>query len=246
MPHPSINRTLASGPVVWLGIIVTTCLLLVLFQTVLWLVMPVLLAVVAYYILSPLVTIGISRGLSRSRAVLIVTLLMTAVLVLIGFIIAPKISSIAHNLPNMIEDYSKVGYDRFLDAEKTLNEYIPFLHPKAATAPVVLTAPKNLGFVSSDVVPALPTPTAIATKDNVEDEVAEWQSKYSADIAMELAHWIPSAAAGALYHLFLLLDGRASSGSWCRQSRTRFSRRRFTFSTGWRTRSGVTSRGCCR
>ena len=42
-----MNRALASGPIVWLGIIVTTCLLLVLFQTVLWLVLPVLLAVVA-------------------------------------------------------------------------------------------------------------------------------------------------------------------------------------------------------
>jgi len=43
-----MNRTLASGPVVWLGIIVTTCLLLALFQTVLWLVMPLLISVVSY------------------------------------------------------------------------------------------------------------------------------------------------------------------------------------------------------
>jgi len=46
-----MNRDLATGPIVWLGIIVTTCLLLVLFQTVLWLVMPVLLSVVTYYLL---------------------------------------------------------------------------------------------------------------------------------------------------------------------------------------------------
>jgi predicted PurR-regulated permease PerM len=207
MPHPVLNRTLASGPVVWLGIIITTCLLLVLFQTVLWLVMPVLLAVVAYYILSPLVKIGISRGMSRSRAVLIVTLLMTAALVLIGFIIAPKISSIAHNLPNMIEDYSKVGYQRFLDAEVTLNEYVPFLHPKAAPVPVAPEAPKNLGFSSSDVVPASPTPTATATKEDVEDEVADWQAKYSADIALELAHWIPSLLLVPYITYFFLLDG---------------------------------------
>lgn len=65
-----MNRALASGPIVWLGIIVTTCLLLVLFQTVLWLVMPVLLAVVAYYLMSPLVTAAMARGMTRARAVL--------------------------------------------------------------------------------------------------------------------------------------------------------------------------------
>jgi len=58
-----MNRDLASGPLVWLGIIVTTCLLLVIFQTALWLVMPILLAVVAYYMLSPLVSIAMSKGL---------------------------------------------------------------------------------------------------------------------------------------------------------------------------------------
>ena len=71
----AMNRALASGPIVWLGIIVTTCLLLVLFQTVLWLVLPVLLAVVAYYILSPLVNIGHGAGPDPRPRRLIVTVL---------------------------------------------------------------------------------------------------------------------------------------------------------------------------
>ncbi len=201
-----MNRALASGPIVWLGIIVVTCLLLVLFQTVLWLVMPVLLAVVLYYILSPLVKYGISKGLSRSRAVLITTLLMTAVLVLVGFSMAPKITSIAHNLPAKLEDYSKVGYQRFQDLEATLNEAFPFIHPKVA-APVAPVAPKNLGFVSSEVVPVTPATAATAPKDNVEAEVSEWQAKYSGDIAMELAHWIPSLLLVPYITYFFLLDG---------------------------------------
>src|SRR5271170_6522349 len=104
-----MNRALASGPIVWLGIIVTTCLLLVLFQTVLWLVLPVLLAVVAYYMLSPLVNMAIARGITRGRAVFIVTVLMSVVLVAVGFSVAPKISAIAHDLPKKIQDYTKVG-----------------------------------------------------------------------------------------------------------------------------------------
>ena len=53
-----MDRVLSSGPIVWFGIIVTTCLLLVVFQTVLWLVVPILLAIVSYYVLSPLVQHG--------------------------------------------------------------------------------------------------------------------------------------------------------------------------------------------
>src|ERR1700683_1465188 len=99
-----MNRTLASGPIVWLGIIVTTCLLLVLFQTVLWLVMPVLLAVVAYYLMSPLVSAAMARGITRARAVLIVTVLLTVFLVAVGFSVAPKISAATHDLPNKMTD----------------------------------------------------------------------------------------------------------------------------------------------
>ena len=94
-----MNRALASGPIVWLGIIVTTCLLLVLFQTVLWLVMPVLLAVVAYYLMSPLVNVAIARGLTRSRAVLIVTVLMSVVLVGVGASVEPeRVARVAERL----------------------------------------------------------------------------------------------------------------------------------------------------
>ncbi len=200
-----MNRALASGPIVWMGIIVTTCLLLVLFQTVLWLVIPVLIAVVAYYLMSPLVAAAMARGITRARAVLIVTLLMTAVLVLIGFSVAPKVSTIARNLPGKIEDYSQVGYQRIEDARKTLDSYFPFLRPKQPAASVASTAPKNLGFVSSEVLP--PTPTAAPPKEDVQNRMASLQAKYSGDIAMELLHWIPSLLLVPYITYFFLLDG---------------------------------------
>jgi predicted PurR-regulated permease PerM len=200
-----MNRALASGPIVWLGIIVTTCLLLVLFQTVLWLVMPVLLAVVAYYMLSPLVNVAIARGITRARAVLIVTVLMSVVLGAIGFSVAPKISVTAHNLPKIITDYGQVGYQRFEDAKQTLDTYFPFLHPKPPPQPAS-TAPKNLGFVSSEVVPP-PTPPPVTPTDDMESQVTAWQTKYSGDIALELAHWIPSLLLMPYITYFFLLDG---------------------------------------
>jgi predicted PurR-regulated permease PerM len=202
-----MNRALASGPIVWLGIIVVTCLLLVLFQTVLWLVMPVLFAVVLYYILSPMVKYGISKGLSRARAVLITTLLMSAVLILLGFSIAPKVALLGHDLPATIEDYTQVGYQRFFELKHTLASFFPFLAPKAVTPAVAPTPPKNLGFVSSEVVPVPAKPAAEEPKENVEEEVATWQAKYSGDIAMELAHWIPSLLLVPYITYFFLLDG---------------------------------------
>src|SRR5277367_6392178 len=97
-----MNRALASGPIVWLGIIVTTCLLLVLFQSVLWLVLPVMIAIIAYYILSPLVVAGVRHGLTRARAVLLVTILLTVVLVTIGLVLTPRISATINNLPKNV------------------------------------------------------------------------------------------------------------------------------------------------
>lgn len=57
-----------SGPVVWTAIIATTCLLLLVFQELLWLVVPFLLALILYYILYPATQNLINRGMSRDGA----------------------------------------------------------------------------------------------------------------------------------------------------------------------------------
>ena len=201
-----MNRALASGPIVWLGIIVTTCLLLVLFQTVLWLVMPVLLAVIAYYLLSPLVSAGMAWGMSRGRTVMIVTVLLTVFLVGLGLSVAPKVSAIAHDLPRKIMDYTQTAMGVVKKANQTLDTYFPFLHPKPP-APRPAPAVKNLGFVGSDVVPAVPPPSTATASDDVENRVAIWQAKYSGDIALELLHWIPSLLLVPYITYFFLLDG---------------------------------------
>lgn len=56
------------GPVTWLGIIAVTCLLLLLFQKILWLVVPFLLALVLYYLLSPLARRMVLAGFSNDFA----------------------------------------------------------------------------------------------------------------------------------------------------------------------------------
>src|SRR5271170_7917169 len=195
-----MNRVLASGPIVWLGIIVTTGLLLVLFQTVLWLVVPVLLAVVAYYLLSPLVIAAMAQGMTRVRAVLMVTLLLSVVLAIIGLAVGPRISSAAHNLPAMVEEYIGVGNKLIGNAQQTLSHYFSFLHPPA---PKALPTEGAVGFVGTEVAPAAtPAPPAGGAFD-----VAKFQAEYSGGIALELLRWIPSLLLVPYITYFMLLDG---------------------------------------
>jgi predicted PurR-regulated permease PerM len=201
-----MNRALTSGPIVWLGIIITTCLLLVLFQTVLWLVMPILLAVVAYYMLSPLVNLAIARGLTRARAVLIVTVLMSVILVAVGFSVAPRVEALTNNLPNNIEKYAKTGSHLIDNATQTLYKYFPFLEHKAVAPKSATPVHNNLGFVSSEVVPA-PTPPTVAPTEDLESDVAKWQAENSGDIFKELLQWIPSLFLVPYFTYFFLLEG---------------------------------------
>lgn len=198
-----MNRALASGPIVWLGIIVATCLLLMVFQTVLWLVVPVMLAIVAYYILSPLVDIGIARGMTRSRAVLGVTLIMSVALVIAGLVGEPKISSFVHDLPAQVEKYTATANMLVVKARTTLYNFFPALAPRHPAVPAetsVLSAPATGAVVPH---PAQP----VASPSEAENNVADFQEKYSGDIAIQLAHWIPSLLLVPYITYFFLLDG---------------------------------------
>jgi predicted PurR-regulated permease PerM len=206
-----MNRALASGPIVWLGIIVTTCLLLVLFQTVLWLVLPVLLAVIAYYMLSPLVNIAIARGMTRARAVFIVTVLLSVVLAAVGLILAPKISRASSNWKNMVVGYAESGVNLIANAQTTLEKMVPYLHRPAAPS----DAEKAKG-VAPAPPEAKPTPAAAAADDAKEnaaatealdEKVAAFTESHSGDVALELARWIPSLLLVPYITYFFLLDG---------------------------------------
>ncbi len=219
-----MNRDLASGPIVWLGIILTTCLLLVLFQTMLWLVMPVLLAVVAYYLLSPLVAFAMSRGMSRGRAVLIITVILSVILLGAGFFVAPKINSTVHSLPTQISEYGQVATRLVENFKQSLYNYLPFLKPRHVV-PISDLNEGNSAAPESVVAPVAPpltlklppaaapasVPTAPATSgtssDDLTNEVADLPARYSGDIALELAHWIPSLFLVPFITYYFLLEG---------------------------------------
>lgn len=189
-----MDRALASGPIVWLGIILTTCLLLVISQTMLWLVLPLLLAVVLYYILSPLVNIAISRGFTRSRAVLMVTVLLSLALVILGIAVGPKIVMATQGGDAKIQGYIHAG-SYLIDAAKTTlaQHHIPLF-----TRPAIPV--RSVGVVGGDITPPPP-------EDDLSHQMSLLVDKYSGDVALELVHWVPSVLLIPYLTYFFLLDG---------------------------------------
>jgi predicted PurR-regulated permease PerM len=192
-----MNRDLASGPIVWFGIIVTTCLLLVLFQTVLWLVLPVMMAIIAYYLLSGPVDACIRHGMTRARAVLVVTVLMSVALLILGSLLAPKVSALVNEAPQKIQDYVKTASDLVEKARQTFSKYAPFLVPRKAEPK---PAPSTTAGTPS------PSPPVAAASTEIESDVADLQ-EHSGDIALGLLHWIPSLLLVPYITYFFLLDG---------------------------------------
>src|ERR1043166_7419387 len=85
-----------SGPVVWAAIIGSTCLLLFLLQKVLWLVVPILLGLILYYLLFPAMTWMMYKGLRGPAAVTVVMIGFVTVLAIIGVFVVPN--SLQHML----------------------------------------------------------------------------------------------------------------------------------------------------
>lgn len=98
------------GPITWCGTIAVTCLLLFLFQKILWLVVPFLLALVLHYLLSPLVKRMVLAGFSSNFSVAALTgafLLLVAVCLLLLY---PWVVANAENFPATLTRHLAGGY----------------------------------------------------------------------------------------------------------------------------------------
>jgi len=186
-----MDRALSSGPIVWFGIIVVTCLLLVLCQTILWLVVPILLAIVSYYVLSPLVNIAMARGLTRPRAVLIVTAMLCVFLVALGVIVFTKVPVNSTDIEKNLNSYADDGIKLVINLRATLTKYNPLPH-----------APPNPALKAADA----PVPTESDT-DAFRQNISDMIDRSSGDLVIGLGHWIPSLLLVPVIAYFFLLDG---------------------------------------
>ena len=108
-PHSAHAGHHGSGPVVWAAIIAGTCLLLLVFQKVLWLVVPFLLALILYYFLYPVVRALIYRGMSRNAAASLVTLAFLVLVGVVGVALMPRLTSQLTHWQDTVDRYVEGG-----------------------------------------------------------------------------------------------------------------------------------------
>ena len=174
-----LRRGNRSGPIVWLAIIGSTCVLLFLLKKVLWLVVPILLALILYYLLFPVAQWLMYRGFDRSAAAATVMGAFAAVLTVLAFIFAPKV--LEHMLDWQTSSMKYIGGGvAFIDTTlRSLEKSWPYL----AKANIAATTNARLTHLT----------------DNAD--------QYLRPLAMAIAGWLPSLLLAPFLAFFFLRDG---------------------------------------
>lgn len=171
---------IGSGPLVWVAIIGVTCLLLLVFQRVLWLVVPFLLALILYYLLFPAVRRLIYRGMSRDAAS---ALVMGVFLMVIGYAaisLTPKVAGQIARWQDTVDRYVQGG-TRLLDSSlRALEEGWPTLARARVADTVAQRLDKGAGSIADHLEP----------------------------VALGIMAWTPSLLLAPFLAFFFLRDGR--------------------------------------
>jgi predicted PurR-regulated permease PerM len=107
--------------------IVVTCLVLFLFQKIIWLVVPGLLALMIYYCLRPVVDRLVLHGVRHETAVTATIGVLLVVTVGILFLLAPRLLSRIAQSQNTIDRYVTGGQSLVRKTIQTLEEVVPVL-----------------------------------------------------------------------------------------------------------------------
>ena len=168
------------GILTWAVIIVVTCLILYLFERVLWLVVPGLLALVGYYCLQPLVQALVRAGLKHRTAGKVVTGLLFLVTVLGVILLLSLATTRAAGWQAVTAHYVQGGLDFLGKTEGLLVEKLPMV--------------KRSALVQS-------TPT------NLDAAAGQFVEKYLGRLLLQMVHWVPSLLLVPYLAYFILQDG---------------------------------------
>ena len=169
-----------SGILTWVVIIVVTCLILYLFERVLWLVVPGLLALVGYYCLQPLVRALVRTGLKHRTAVKVVAGLLFLVTCLGVILLLSMASARAAGWKAVTAHYVQGGLDFLGKTEARLEEKLPLLKRSA----LVQSTPTNLDAAAEQFV-----------------------EKYLGGLLVQIIYWLPSLLLVPYLTYFMLQDG---------------------------------------
>lgn len=168
------------GPITWCGIIATTCLLLFLFQKVLWLVVPFLLALMLYYLLEPLSKRMVLGGFSH--AVAAATLSGAFLMMFAGILLQlyPLVLANVDSLQTSLTHYLSGGYTLIDDLLSNMEQKLSFA--------------KKAHMASS-------------VRENVLSMQEHFAEDHLANILLTFAAWLPSLLLVPIITYFMLKEG---------------------------------------
>lgn len=170
-----------SGPIVWAAIIASTCLLLLVFQRILFLVVPFLLALILYYLLHAPMQRLLLSGMSRAAAATTVILTSLSALALCGMLLLPWISAHMFDWQAAVEHYLQGGISMLQHVLTGMEERFGVFQ-RAHLA---------------DTIGA-----------RLNDFTGSFAEHYLAPIALGIASWTPSLLLAPFLSFFFLKDGQ--------------------------------------
>lgn len=164
----------------WLASILVTCFILLFFQKILWLVVPVLLALVLYYCLRPLVPALVRTGLRHRAAAIVVAgvLFLATVLLMVFFL--PVAAARASGWKEATVHYLQGGLDFLAKSEVLLVEKLPVLRG----SPLLKPPPMKVDTI-----------------------IEQFGEKYLGTLLLQIVHWLPSLLLMPYLTYFFLRDG---------------------------------------
>lgn len=168
------------GPIAWAAILASTCLVLFLFQKILWLVVPFVLALIIYYALLPLKLRLVLGGFTHDAAAGLVSSGAFALFVAILVLAFPKLMAEAITWQDSSMRYVQGGLNLLSGTLKQLEGSIAMLAHAHVSDEVAL---------------------------QIADATDGFARKHLADIAMNAAAWAPSLLLAPFLAFFMLRDG---------------------------------------
>lgn len=169
-----------SGPFVWMAIIAVTCLLLFIFQKILFLVVPFLLALILYYLLYPAMQRLVLAGMNRAAAATTVILAFLVFLAVCGTLALPWITAHLVDWQASLERYLQGGIALLEHALSSLEARYDMLNRA------------HLGA---------------AVGGRLNDFTDGFATNYVAPITLGIAAWTPSLLLVPFLSFFFLKDG---------------------------------------
>ena len=169
------------GPVVWSAIIATTCLLLFLFQKMLWLVVPFMGAMIIYYFLRPAVQRLVLAGFGHDAAAAIVGGGFILLLLACTALVFPWLTSHAVTWEASLARYVEGGSRLLQKTLEALERQFAFLEHASLSRNVTA---------------------------QIGEFTETFAQRHLADFVLTLAAWLPSLLLAPFLAFFFLRDGR--------------------------------------